>query len=605
LAEQVDQRIDFTDGVPHFEPSGIYEILGDKPDDVPTSQEKMKLGFSVFWNGSVIAPESGFYTVTVESKNGFQLWINDMKNPLIDRWVRSDDVLEHEAPLFMLGGRAYPMKLQLFSYPDPPAQIRLLWKPPGGHRSVIPESALIQYDVPSSLAVASTFPADDASAGYERGVSVSQQWDAATTAGAIETANYVAVNLWTLAGTKPSDENRTTKVKQFCRQFVERAFANPLDDERFEFFVGQHFENDLPIQDQVKRVVILALKSPRFLYPGIEVRSEGFEKAKNMALLMWDSVPDTQLLKLARNNKLSDSVTVRDELQRMIDDPRAKAKLRQFFHDWLKTDKGADATKDQSLYPNFDELLLTDLRQSLELYLDEVAWNEASDFRQLFLADYLYANQRLAEFYGLESSTPGFSKVSVDSNERAGILTHPYLMAGLAYHQNSSPIHRGVFVARNLLGRSLKQPPDSIKPLTEEFDPDMTNRQRVEHQTNQVACMNCHSVINPLGFSLENFDAVGRFRTQEKEKQIDVSVAYKTPDGEMVSLGGARDLAEFLANDELAQRSFIAQLFRHFTKQPIDAFGEDRLSELHEKFVASEFSIRQLIIEIALVAVNE
>jgi hypothetical protein len=151
-------------------------------------------------------------------------------------------------------------------------------------------------------------------------------------------------------------------------------------------------------------------------------------------------------------------------------------------------------------------------------------------------------------------------------------------MSGLAYHKDSSPIHRGVFIAKQLLGRRLRQPPSDVKPLTEEFNPKMTTRERVEHQTKETACMNCHTVINPLGFSLENFDAVGRFRVEEKKKPIDVSTVYKTPDGEKVELNGARDLAIFLANNETAQRSFVQQLFHHYAKQSIDT--NDNMPEL-------------------------
>ena len=296
----------------------------------------------------------------------------------------------------------------------------------------------------------------------------------------------------------------------------------------------------------------------------------------------------------------------------MVQDPRSRQKLHSFFHYWLKSNHAAEAPRTKSLFPEFDHAMVADLKTSLELYLSDVVWSEKSDFRDLFLADYLYVNNRLAKFYGLEENTSEQSKdmgerfyrVKVDSNERAGILTHPYLMSGLAYHKDSSPIHRGVFVAQQLLGRRLRQPPNDVKPLTEEFNPEMTTRQRVEHQTKETACMNCHTVINPLGFSLENFDAVGRFRTEEKAKPIDVSSVYTTPEGEHVELNGPRDLAEFLAENEMAQRCFVQQVFNHYAKQPIEAYGTDQLERLHKQFVDNGFNVQQLLVDITLVAVN-
>ena len=177
-------------------------------------------------------------------------------------------------------------------------------------------------------------------------------------------------------------------------------------------------------------------------------------------------------------------------------------------------------------------------------------------------------------------------------------------MTGFAYHKDSSPIHRGVFVAKSLLGRRLRQPPDDVKPLTEEFNPKMTTRERVAHQTKETACMNCHSVINPLGFSLENYDAVGRFRTEEKKKPIDVSSVYNTPDGKKIELNGARDLAEFLANNKTAQRSFIQQLFNHYAKQSIDAYGEGQLDKIHQRFVKNEFNVQKLLVDISRVFIE-
>jgi cytochrome c553 len=603
LADQVDPTIDFADGVAYFDPTGEYEQLANKEKK---EGNKMNVGFSAYWSGSLLAPETGRYEFIVESKNGFQFWLNNPRVPLIDREVRSDDVVEHKASIFLLGGRSYPIKLQMFSYPDPPAKIRLLWKPPHSVPAVVPESALMPHQVPASLAVSTAFPADDASAGYERGISVSKQWDESTTSAAIEVAGWVTDHLWELARVKEKAVDREEKVQGFCRQFVERALARPISDQEYEFFVGQHFDNPLPIKDQVKRVILLTLKSPRFLFPALETRDSNYDVARQVALAAWDSLPDKKLTELAERGKLMDARVLDQQVKRMIEDPRTKSKLESFFAYWLKTEEAAEASKDKKLFPGFDDNMLADLKQSLRLYLDDVVWNERSDFRDLFRADYLYVNQRLCDFYGIEAETEGntFSRVQVDKDERAGILTHPFLMAGLAYHKETSPIHRGVFIARNLLGRRLKQPPIAVAPLTEEFDPDMTTRQRVEHQTKEAACMNCHSVINPLGFSLENFDAVGRFRTTDKEKPIDVAAVYKTPTGETVALQGARQLAEYLAENEMAQRSFIRQLFHHFIKQPVDAFGEDKFDYLYREFVESNYNIRNLIVEIVKVGSN-
>ncbi|HMP70482.1 MAG TPA: DUF1592 domain-containing protein [Pirellulaceae bacterium] len=605
LAEQIDAALDFGDGVPHFDPRGLYTSLPakEKPDE-----NKMNEGFSVYWRGSLLAPRTGIYTITVESKNGFQLRLNG-DQPLIDRKVRSDEVVEHVAQIFLLGGRAYPLSIDFFSYPDPPARFRLLWKPPMGVTEVIPQRNLMPHSVPESLAVASQFPADDASHGYARGISISQEWNESVTSAAIEAATWASDRVWRLAKTEFKDEHHLEKVKSFCRRFVELAFARPITDEEGRFFVDQHFENELSIPDQVARVVLLTVTSPRFLYPALEERTAAYNVAKQLALTVWDSVPDKQLMEQAAQGKLSEIETLRSEIGRMMQDPRARAKINEFFKDWLRLDRASQASKDHELFAGFDERLLHELRLSLETYLSAVFWSNDSNFRELILADYLFATRRLAEFYNLtwadanqDSGVDGFVKLSATSQKRAGIVTHPFMMAGLAYHRTSSPIHRGVFVARNLLGVRLKQPNENFEPLAEDFDPNMTTRQRVEFQTKDAACMGCHVVINPLGFSLEEFDAVGRYRTTERDKPIDAAAMYEAGDGSSVSFQSGRDLAEYVAASEDAQKTFVRQLFQLYVRQPIDAYGQDQLELLYHTFVKNGYNMRELLTDIALLS---
>jgi len=139
---------------------------------------------------------------------------------------------------------------------------------------------------------------------------------------------------------------------------------------------------------------------------------------------------------------------------------RARAKVREFLLQWLKVEHSPDLAKDPKQFPDFDKALASDLRTSLELFLDDVVWGDSSDFRQLLLADSLFLNGRLAKFYGVDLPADApFQKVTHEPRERAGVLSHPYLMATFAYTSTSSPIHRGVFVARSVLGRSLRPPP--------------------------------------------------------------------------------------------------------------------------------------------------
>jgi hypothetical protein len=195
-----------------------------------------------------------------------------------------------------------------------------------------------------------------------------------------------------------------------------------------------------------------------------------------------------------------------------------------------------------------------------------------------------------------------FQKVALNAGERAGVLSHPYVLSNFAYRATSSPIHRGVFVARGLLGRLLRPPPDAVAPLAPELHPDLTTRQRVELQTGDRACQRCHATINALGFALERFDAVGRYRSEENGRPIDASGEYRVPGGAPRRFTGARELAQFLAQSDQTHAAVVEQLFHYLVKQPIRAFGARTTADLRKKFVEGEFNLRSLAVEIAVTA---
>src|SRR2546427_5496227 len=285
----------------------------------------------------------------------------------------------------------------------------------------------------------------------------------------------------------------------------------------------------------------------------------------------------------------------------MLGDPRARAKVQYFLRHWLQMDRVENLSKDDKLYPGFTPEIIADLRTSLDVFLEDAVWN--GNYRQLLLADYLYVNDRLAKFYGVETNAAGdFVKVEFDPKQRSGVVTHPYLLAAFSYQKSTSPIHRGVFLTRNIVGRALKPPPMAMTFKDADFAPNLTMREKVAQLTRPQNCQSCHSVINPLGFSLEQYDAVGRFRTSDQDRAIDPASDYVTDDGQVIRLGGARDIAEFAIGSEQAQNAFIQQFFHQIVKQPLLAYGADTLNRLRESFIASDFNMQKLLGEIATIS---
>jgi hypothetical protein len=576
--------------------------------------ETIKPGeFAVRWEGSVLAPESGEYEFILRTPNSGKLWVNDLNRPLIDVFVKSGNETEYRAAIRLQEGRVYPIRLEFFKANQGvrkkdekaealPAAVALAWKLPQRADEVIPAHNLSPNVFPESFVLSTPFPPDDRSLGYERGTSISKAWDQATTDAAIEVADYVSTHLRELSGTSDGTSDRAERLQAFCRTLAERAFRRPLSAELAERYVARQFRAAGDPETAVKRVVLLVLKSPRFLYREVGAgKPDGYDVASRLSFGLWDSLPDAPLLEAAAAGRLTQRVEVVRQAERMCADLRLRSKLRAFALQWLKVEQVPDIAKDRKRFPEFDESVASDLRTSLDLFLEDVfsGEGEGADFRQLFLADYLYLNGRLAPLYGatLAADAP-FQKVVLMDEDRAGVLSHPYLMANFAYTATSSPIHRGVFLARSVLGRALRPPPEAFTPLPAELHPNLTTRQRIMLQTRPEACRTCHGMINPLGFPLEHFDAVGRYREQENGRPIDATGSYQTRDGGPVSFHGVRDLGGFLAQSAETHDAFVEQLFHYLVKQPIRAYGPRTLADLRESFAAGRFNIQKLAVEI-------
>ena len=571
--------------------------------------------FSVAWEGSVLAPDTGTYEFVVRTRHATRLYVNDSEAPVVDAWVQSGDDTEHRGEVRLLGGRVYPIKLEFSRtkqgvndqdkstvkyQSDAETSVSLEWKRPNHTLEVIPARNLSPQKAPVVFVLQTRFPPDDRSIGYERGTAISKAWDEATTDAALETAGYVTDHLEQLAGVNAESAGNELRLRQFCMEFADQAFRRPLSDEQQKFYVQRQFEATTDLATGVKRVVLLVLKSPRFLYREIDgSATDPYDVAARMSFGLWDCAPDRALMKAAAKDKLSTHKQVVAQLNRMLPNLRTQSKLREFFLTWLKISQPKDLAKDPEAFPEFTADVASDLRTSLELSLDEMLASPKADYRHFLLSDAVYLNGRLAKVYGakLPEDAP-FEKVDFEPNHRAGVLSHPYLLANLAYTSASSPIHRGVFLSRSVMGRVLRPPAQSVAPLPPEVHAEMSTRDRVALQTKPEACQGCHAMINPLGFTLENFDAIGRWRESDQNHPIDASGSYLTQSGEVEKFQGMKDLAEFVAASDESQTAFVKQLFHHTVKQPILAYGPNRLRELQQGFAKREFNIQQLLVEI-------
>ena len=602
--EQIDPQVNF-----HFGVEG------------PDPERFMPNRFAIRWMGSIVPPETGTYEIVVRTEHSARLALNTAwyEPPLIDASVKSGDETEYRASIFLLGGRAYPLKLEFSKAnqgvdntkyePLTNASIELLWKPPHGLLEPVPERCLIPHEAPTVFVIQTPFPPDDKSIGYERGTTISQEWYAATTGAAVETADYCLEQAEHLAGAKRDAPDRADKLRRFATTFAERAFRGPLSPELTALVIDRPFADAPDLDAALKRSLLLTLGSPRFLYREADAAAgttDPFDTAARLSFGLWDSIPDQPLWDAAAKNQLATPEQVRKQAERMVQDRRTRAKVRDFLFGWLRVDLGPEITKDGKEFSAFSPEVAADLRTSLELFLDDAVWR-AGDFRRLFTDDEVYVNGRLAPLYGATlPPDESFRRVRLDDGRRGGLLSHPYMMSVLSYASATSPIHRGVFLARSVLGNTLKPPQEAIAPLAPDQHPDLTTRERVALQTKAVACQTCHTMINPLGFALEDFDAIGRYRDSEVRggtaKPIDPSGSYLPREGAEARFRGARELAAYVATSRDAQEAFVQSLFHALVKQPARAWGPDTLERLRQSFVASSFSIPRLLVDIMTLA---
>ena len=564
--------------------------------------------YAIQWRGGLLAEHTGDYEIIVRSTCSFTCQLGDYSRMFIDNHVQSGDKSEFRQKVSLTGGRVYPLQIKFRQRKrkteQPRATISLSWISPGAVEQIIPERHLVPVSVPSAIALQTWLPPDDRSYGFERGISVNREWDDSVTNAAIEFAAFATDELWPrYQNQHKNDANQNRqRLSTFLTGIIQTAFRGPADDATQALYINSQISSIEDDAEAIRQVLLATLKSPRFLYPTLDRhRAASQRHANRLALVMFDSLPaDKWLREQIQQDQLESREQIQEAATRMVNDYRVQFKTRQLMSEWLNLRRISDISKDDVQFPGYDAALISDLRDSLYHMMDDVTWSHASDYRKLFAESTGMKSEAEIAFYGIEETS--VDQVASSEISSAGLLTHPYLMSGLAYRDSSSPIHRGVFLIRHILGRVLRPPNAAFVPLSPDLGPDLTTRERVHLQTTPEGCQTCHRKINGLGFALENMDAVGRYRTTEHGHAIHAEGLYTTRSGDEVRFDGPKELADFVANSDDAHRAFVHRAFLHFVKQPPGAWGPETLHKLTETFRNNEYSIRKLLIEIAVIA---
>ncbi|MFG0335917.1 MAG: DUF1592 domain-containing protein [Maioricimonas sp. JB049] len=344
-------------------------------------------------------------------------------------------------------------------------------------------------------------------------------------------------------------------------KLLPRAFRQPVTDQEISDYArfvqlaadeNQSFERGMQIALQA------VLVSPRFLFrvehderpndPAAIHSVSDFELASRLSYFLWSSMPDDELLELARQGVLHRRDVMTKQVDRLMADPRSSALIENFSSQWLGLRKLTtdDVSPDPELFPEFEEQLRRDMWKETEMFFGSVVREDRS-LIELLDARYTYLNERLAKLYGM----PGvegdeFRRVSLEGLPRAGLLTQPSILTLTSYPRRTSPVIRGDWVMGTLLGDEPPDPPPLVPSLDEvqESNPDLPLRKQLEIHRQDPGCASCHKLMDDIGFGLENFDPIGRWREKEGNHKVDSSGVL--PTGE--SFEGPIELITILRN---------------------------------------------------------
>jgi hypothetical protein len=271
-------------------------------------------------------------------------------------------------------------------------------------------------------------------------------------------------------------------------------------------------------------------RDPVSVAPGGIYRISDFELASRLSFFLWSSAPDEELLALAERSQLQNPAVLAQQVQRLLRDPRSKALVTNFFGQWLTVRNVPSSRPDQYIFPEFDENLRGAFERETALFLESQLRDDRSVV-ELLTADYTFLNERLAKHYGIPNVYGShFRRVTYPDARRAGILGQGSVLMVTSYANRTSPVLRGKWILENILGSPPPSPPPNVPSFkeAEPGQPPTSVRARLEQHRQNPVCAACHARMDPLGFALENFDAIGRWRTRDGNADVNSSGTFPT-----------------------------------------------------------------------------
>jgi len=399
---------------------------------------------------------------------------------------------------------------------------------------------------------------------------------------------------------------------EFIRTFGRKAFRRPLDEVEVKRYVAL-FAQEKDFLNGAQVVVETMLQSPHFLF---HLAPGAYGVASRLSYFLWDTLPDEGLFQATERGELDSPAGVERQVTRMLRDSRAQDALDEFLAQWMRFDRLRNAIRDRRLFPEFTAELVSGMTEETRRLFRALVWDDG-DFREFFTASYSYLSPELAKLYGVPPPREPWGRVEfAPDSERAGVLGQATFLALTSKPAETSPTERGLFVREHFLCQVVPPPPAGVNttlpPVTDEKP--MTTRQRLQIHLSNPACSGCHSLVDPVGFGFEKFDAVGKHRekqlvtifptfdetstkrkVQPTEYKLDIEA-----DGDVLGLKDGRfksprQLGEILAGEPGCQKCVVKMLFRWANGRPEEPEDQPLIEAALERFRQSGLKFRELV----------
>jgi len=411
---------------------------------------------------------------------------------------------------------------------------------------------------------------------------------------------------------RPADGDKNSEkecAKRILMNLIRRAYRRPVDEQDLkkpmELYRTARADGDFDAGIELALSAILV--NPQFLFhiernppnvpPNTAYKIDDVELASRLSFFLWSSIPDDELLDLAASGELSRGDILEQQVRRMLVDKRSHALVTNFAGQWLYLRNLDAVNPDMRLFPDFDDNLRQGMRQETELFFDNIVREDRSVL-EFIKSDYTYLNERLAKHYGIPHVYGShFRRVPLDkSSHRGGLLRQGSILAVTSYATRTSPVIRGQWILKNLVGAPPPPPPANVPALKDNtVSSTLSVRERLEQHRADPACASCHQMIDPVGFALENFDAVGRWRESEEGKPVDATGGFI--DGS--EFAGVSGLEHALLNrPELFVRTLTEKLMTYALGRGVEYYDAPAIRKIVADIRDNDYHFSQLVIGI-------